>query len=242
MVFEKIFRGIWATDLKQNQELPVGGSIFSDELTTKLILDFDSFISKENLQKSKEKIATNYQINKDIYQSWLVKRDVCVDAQVYNLTNLVQKKTLDLLAVDTLKKVNTFERSQKINSGAKLSDMKGCAMCAEIAFLGAYMLQELLPEGYTANYMSGVQKELFLGDDVDFEDHSFIVINTPKNEQYIFDIAKSNCYYKFPRMLVPEEQLWAEKFQNTQHGVIKAVDVLTKQKALYGVSNEHLFS
>lgn len=39
----EIHRGIWAEHLGDGQELPLGGSLFSKELTTKLELDLAAF-------------------------------------------------------------------------------------------------------------------------------------------------------------------------------------------------------
>ena len=38
-----IHRGIWADRLENGQELPVGGSMFSADLTKNVELDFESF-------------------------------------------------------------------------------------------------------------------------------------------------------------------------------------------------------
>ena len=68
---KKIYRGIWVNRLENRQELPVGGSIFSDELTTKLTLDFDSFNGQLDNYRSPQKISELYTQNRQAVTDWL---------------------------------------------------------------------------------------------------------------------------------------------------------------------------
>ena len=58
--FKFIYRGIWADRLSPGQKLPVGGSLFDKNLSTKLELDFDYFEDDlENFTEENEEQRLN---------------------------------------------------------------------------------------------------------------------------------------------------------------------------------------
>ena len=69
----EIHRGIWAERLVDGQELPLGGSLFSKELTTKLELDLATFdeqlggLTEENIRKVYEPVSYTHLTLPTIY-------------------------------------------------------------------------------------------------------------------------------------------------------------------------------
>ncbi|MDD4111359.1 MAG: hypothetical protein PHS54_07490 [Clostridia bacterium] len=134
---KKIYRGIWADKLKDKEELPVGGSIFDDELKTKIYLDFNSFKNQLENYSNPERISKGYKESEEAIKDWLSKINSDFDPYLFFVTKNVQKKVERLLEVDKTKETSTVDRMIKIEKGKrKLTDLIGTAMCAEQSALG----------------------------------------------------------------------------------------------------------
>ena len=68
--FRKFYRGVWIEHLENGDELPIGGHLLSDELSTKLKLDFDAF----------EDSLLNYKSPKDITEAYVKNKDGLVNS------------------------------------------------------------------------------------------------------------------------------------------------------------------
>src|SRR5258705_13288417 len=95
-----LYRGVWAKNLVNNQELPVGGSMFSNELTLKLKLDFDNF-AEQIKNFNKESIDALYEGKKEALIDWLKKVESDVDPYLFFVATQVQGTMQKLLEVDT---------------------------------------------------------------------------------------------------------------------------------------------
>jgi len=106
-----IHRGIWAERLNNGQELPIGGSLFSKELTTKLELDLEAFdeqfggFTEENIRKV-------YEQSKDSLKEWLEKVGSDIDPYTYFICYQAQQKVHKLLEVGLNTPTSSFERQK----------------------------------------------------------------------------------------------------------------------------------
>jgi len=235
---KNIYRGVWADKLYNGQELPVGGSIFSKELTTKLELDFDNFNEKLN-DFTEENIRESYEQNKDSFIEWLNKIGSDVDPYTYFSCKQVQEKMQELLEVETDASINSSER-QKIYSREKipkLSELKGKTECAERAALGQYLLQKV---GTESAYVSGIAMRDANDMDELPEDHSFVVLKHPTKEEgsLIFDIARPLSQYNIPRVLETDEAFNYELLKDKNELLVEATEVLQGNKLWFGVGEK----
>jgi hypothetical protein len=234
----KIYRGIWADRLDAGEELPAGGSVFSDELTTRLELNFDSFNPELDNYRTPQKVSQAYDQSKESVREWLTQNNADVDPYLFFVANTVQKKVQSALNVRPESKSNVLERIAKFKEGkSKLTDLKGVAMCAEQAALGQYLLQNVLQAGYSSAYMSGVTAQSPRGE---IEDHSFLVISAPDKGSYVFDISRPLSGSNLPRMLKTKVPLTYENLADTKNLLIEATEVLQGNKLYFGVGNPML--
>jgi hypothetical protein len=234
----KISRGIWADRLETGEELPVGGSVFSDELTTKLILNFDSFNGQLDNYHTPQKISEAFEQSKESVRKWLTQNNSDVDPYLFFVANTVQKKVQSAMNVRPESNSNGLERIAKFKGDkAKITDLKGWAMCAEQAALGQYLLQNVLQTGYSSAYMSGVTAQSPGGE---LENHSFLVISTPDKRNYVFDIARPRSGNNLPRILETNGPLTYERFADTENLLVEATEVLQGNKLYFGVGNPML--
>jgi len=235
---KKIYRGIWADKLENRQELPVGGSIFSDELTIKLILDFDNFNGQLDNYCSPQKVSEIYTQNKQAVTDWLSKVGSKIDPYLFFVTNTVQRKVQDLMNVKHESPPNDLERQAKFKDNkATLTDLKGIAMCAEQASLGQYLLQNILLVFPSTSYMSGVEaRDPF----ADLGNHSFIVMKNPASKTYIFDIARPRSGNNLPRILETDVPFNYELFNKTRNLLVGTTEVLQGGRPYFGVGHPML--
>lgn len=232
---KKIYRGIWADKLEDAEELPVGGSIFDDELKTKIYLDFNSFKNQLENYSDPEKISKGYKESEGVIKDWLSKINSDFDPYLFFVTKNIQKKVENLLKVDKTKEPRAVDRMLKIEEGKrKLTDLIGMSMCSERSALGQYLLQNVLKEGYSSSYMGGVET---LNPKEYLENHSFIVIKDPKEKTYIFDIARPNHINDLQRILNPKVPFNYNLFKNTKNLVVESEEVFRKDKDYFGVGN-----
>lgn len=230
-----IHRGIWAEHLDNNQELPVGGSLFSKELTIKLELDLAAFdeqlggFTEENIRKV-------YEQNKEGVKQWLEKVGSDIDPYTYFLCYQVQQKIHKLLEIDPNAPVNSFER-QKMYRGQKppkLSELKGRTECAERAALGQYLLQRA---GAESAYVSGITMRDIKDTDEFPEDHSFIVLKYPTKPEstLIFDIARPRSQHNVPRILATDVPFDYDLLKDKEDLLVGASEVLQGGRLWFGV-------
>jgi hypothetical protein len=122
-----LFRGVWADELFNGQELPVEGTIFSDELTTKLRLDFENFdeelpgYTEENMKEVFESGE-----NRKLYEEYLGSFNAEIDSYLHFVCFQIQRKISKLLEVDPVSKTSPGERKVMLeNETPSLSQMKG---------------------------------------------------------------------------------------------------------------------
>ena len=111
-------------------------------------------------------------------------------------------------------------------------------MCAELAALGQHLLQNVLRNGYSSSYMSGVEGETSSANG----DHSFIVIRAPDLTTYIFDIARPISDQNMPRILRTDVPFTHELFRETNNLLIGATEVLRGGRLYFGLGNPWLCS
>ena len=234
----KVYRGIWADRLEIGQELPVGGSIFSDELTTKIDLDFDSFNGELDNYHSPQKISEAYGQHRQSVSDWLSQVGSKIDPYIFFVASTVQRKVQALMDVKPESPPSDLERKAKFqNDKAKLTDLRGVAMCAEQASLGQYLLQNVLQEGYSASYMSGVEAQ---SPSADLGNHSFIVVRDPASKTYIFDIDRPRSGNNLPRVLETDVPFNYELFADTKNLIVGATEVLQGGRLYFGVGHPML--
>lgn len=211
--------------------------MFSEKLSTKLILDIKSF-DNELSNMNKEYISNAYEKNKDKVIEWLEKINSKADPFIFYVCTQVMLKAQQLLKVDFNNQNETGER-QKIYAKAsipKLSDFIGNAQCAEIAVLGQYMLQKIDLE---SSYMSGIVMDDISDQDEYPENHSFIVIKNPAkpDSTYVFDIARPRSQHNIPRILETDVPLTYELLQGKSDLLIGATEVLQGGRLWLGVGD-----
>jgi hypothetical protein len=231
----EIYRGIWAKRLADGQELPLGGSLFSKELTTKLELGLVAF--DEQLGGfTEENIREVYEQSKESVKDWLEKIGSNMDPYTYFLCYNVQQKMHKLLEVDPNASTNSFERQKMYWSQKppKLSELKGKTECAERAALGQYLLQKA---GAESAYVSGITMQNIKDTDEFPEDHSFIVLKHPTKSEssLIFDIARPRSQHNIPRVLEADIPFNYDLLKDKEELLVGATEVLQGGRLWFGV-------
>lgn len=237
-----IHRGVWAPHLSHGMKLPVGGSIFSDELTTFLELDLGYF--DEKLQNfSLQEVNKTFEKNKLSLIDWLNKVGTNVDPYLYYVSNVVQRKMQDLLQVDSSDLQNRSEegvrRSQMrrdayLRKTPLLSEIVGFSECAEQSVLGQYLMQKLeMP----SVYMSGIAMADARDIDESPENHSFIILEKDEqnSETAVFDISRPRSFHNVPRLLNTDVAMSADLFKDENDLLVGATEVLQQGRGWYGV-------
>lgn len=214
-------------------DLPVGGSVFSSKLTTKLHLDFSAF----NRFVEAETFNKIYSDRETIFSIWFtdlpqVLRDA-IDPRVYFALIAVQNGMEERLSIAHDSHVpRKPERDMKyLNALPKLSDFRdGSAFCAEQAALGQAMLQSLeIP----SVYMSGVSFHDNLSDGAD---HSWIVLYPDTEDSLIFDIARPE-QNRLPNIYKPEAPFSQYIFENKDNAFVETKKLLRNTVRYFGVSD-----
>ncbi|MBM3255909.1 MAG: hypothetical protein FJZ04_00335 [Candidatus Moranbacteria bacterium] len=232
-------RGVWAEELRNGQELPLGGSLFSSELTTKLELDFESFNDRlENFNE--ENIRSLFQKNKKAFLDWLEEVGAQIDPYLFYVCCQVQNKTHKLLAVDPKNNVSSFERREVYNKNKnkpKLSSLIGKTECGERAALGQYLLQKV---GLESIYVGGVSMDDAKDSNEYPTPHSFVVIKNRENPQetIIFDIARPKSQHNLPRLLKPDVPFNYELLKDKEEVLVGATEVLQGRRLYFGVGEQ----
>jgi len=238
-----LYRGIWAEYLGDNSTLPVGGSLFSTELTTKMSLDFN-FFEKQLQNFNKEHIDGLYEEHKKEVAQWLDKVGSDVDPYLYYVLSLVQTKTQSMLGVDKDDPMNQSPEGVQRNASRmgmyekgqtpKLSEFVGRSMCAEIAAMGQYLLQRI---GVVSTFVAGIAMVDARDKEEYPEDHSFIVLKNPSSdkETFIFDIARPRSQQNVPRLLKTDVPITYGLLKDKNDLLVGATEVLQGGRLWFGV-------
>ncbi|MDD3284929.1 MAG: hypothetical protein PHZ07_05030 [Patescibacteria group bacterium] len=231
-----LYRGVWADDLANNQELPVGGSMFSKELTTKLKLDFEFFdIYLEGF--TEENIKSVYEKNKSAVIDWLKSIPSDIDPYTYFVCYQVQNRISNLLKIN-LDNSDDLSQRQKIyreKGTPKLSELVGNTECAERAVLGKYLFQKA---GIKSSYISGITMLDAKDEDEYPENHSFIVFDNPNKDKstFIFDIARPRSKAQnIPRVLETDVEFNYDLLKNKEDVLVASTEVLQGGRMYFGV-------
>lgn len=234
--WKPLFRGVWAEQLKDGDRLPVGGSLFSDELTSVLELDFATF-EPELSNIDPERLRALFEERRASVEEWLekVKPKHKIDPYLFFLCLNLQNKVEALLEV-VGKDVDGFQRQLLYGKekAPTLSRLRGKAMCAERAALGQYLLKKA---GVDSAYVGGAE----MADAADREEypspHSFIVIPDPTDASvtYIFDIARPRSQNHLPRILKTDVPMTADLLSGKGELFVRAKEVLQGGELWFGV-------
>lgn len=228
-----LHRGIWAETLKNNQNLPLGGSMFSDELTLKLQLDFNSF--EDQLRSyTPENFRAVYEKQKESVETWMKTANISFDSYVFFVCHQIQQKVAILLEVDKAEEETRASERMQMYIGKntpRLSEMKGVAACAERAALAQYLLQKV---GIDSVYMSGVTMRDIHDEDEYPEQHSFVILENIPNEKgrLIFDIARSHSD-NIPRIMRPGSAMDYDMLKDQEEMLIGATDIISQGGKLW---------
>lgn len=233
-----LHRGVWSV-VENNMSLPVGGSVFSPELTVSLQLDFSEFQEFG----SREKIHELYLMHQQSFDTWFellpidLKNSVApeeyftliaVQNGVRSRLNLPVQSEVDVDTDTDAKKIE-IERNRLAKydkKTPKLSEFRdGTAFCAERASLAQWLLQQ---SGFSSAYMSGVT---YFEDIADGSDHSWIVLHPGTEKSLILDIARP--HNNLPNVYLPESPISEETFLNTQNAFLKTKKLLTNSERYF---------
>jgi hypothetical protein len=232
---KQLYRGVWADKLEDNQQLPVGGSLFSDKLTHKLELDFHNF-DPELQNFTDENIQLHWEKDRENVTNWLQSINAKIDPLTFYKMYQVKAKTEALLKVDPSVTEEDPDRAKTLYSGgAKLSDLVGKSACAERAALGQYLLQKI---GVETSYVSGATMNSPDGEGM--VNHAFIVV--PESDStFIFDIARPKTFNsQMPRIMATEKPYDYNLINGKDNLFVPANDVLDGKTLYFGVGDSNI--
>lgn len=237
-----LYRGMWAEQLSHGDDLLVGGSIFSEELTTSIELDYDSFRKLPDDKWNPDLIIEIMAGIEPGFSNWAKSINPEIDPYVAFITKHTGDKVEEQLQVDP-NHLMMLDRNRIINSGnAKLSDLVGNSACAERAALGQNYLQAGLRDGYSSIYMSGIEAKF--KDPTRVGDHSFIVIKKDTKEEkktYIFDIARPiRQEHTIPSLYQVSNDFTFETLNQSKNLLFPAKELFLKYSHHFGVGNPML--
>ncbi len=233
-----LYKGQWAERLYEGQELPVGGSLFSQEMTTMLHLDFSEFESDaENY--TEQTFNEIFQEKKEVFEKWYKQLNCTLEPYLFFALWQVQQKMHSLLEVNPENPYESDSRGRselyrRKKSSPHLSEFKKKSECAERAALGQWLLQRL---GIESVYMSGSAMDNAKDSDEFPEPHSWLMVK-PSNEAadyLIFDIARPKSQHSLPRILQPSVPVSYDLFKERRDGLIESTEVLQDRKFWFGV-------
>ncbi len=231
-----LYRGLWAESIKDGDEIPVGGSIFSDKLDTMLTVDTEWM--QDTLGKfTAARIEEAYEGgNGAKFAPWIEKNGIKIDPQIFHKLLQVQATTRRLLQVGD--EPVARQRKDKYYDGqeSKLSDFVGKSECAEQAVVGKLLLDNI---GVASTLMEGVHVDNKGDDPID---HAFLVMDDSQGDgSLIFDIARPKASIDgYPRILRSEKKLSYSTFEGKDNYVVPAVDIYNGNTIHYGVGHSSL--
>ena len=182
---DKLFgRSLKISSIEDGDAIPVGGSMFSNEVDTMMVCDFGKLAEfYEKVDGVVEQLTDKTRQEK--LKLWLEKNDTNIDPELFTqLTAFnqvykhefvkekgeVEKQRRDLYLADNEKEATLSEILQK--SSPK---------CAEIAALAQHFLQK---EDIPSTYING---DVLRDEEIEFSsDHSYLIIEDD-GKQYIYD-------------------------------------------------------
>jgi len=231
-----LYRGIWVPTIKDGDKIPVGGSIFSDDLD--IILDVDTAWMQDTAEKfSRERIDETYRSqNETVFKPWIEKSGIKLDPETFYILLQVQATTRKILKVGDESVARQRKDLYLADRQAKLSDFVGQSECAEQAVVGKLLLDKI---GIKSTLMEGVHVDS--RDDYP-TDHAFLVLDDPHGEgSLIFDIARPKASLNgYPRILRSEKKLDYSTFEGKNNYVVPAVDIYNGVTLYYGVGHSSL--
>lgn len=230
-----LYKGQWVERLSQGQVLPVGGSIFSTEMTTKLQLDFDAF-EGDAQNYTEEKFREIFKEKEESFKNWYKQLNCELDPYLFFILFQVQMKVHQLLAVNPEKPYEAPGRAEvyQHNKSPRLSEFKGKSECAERAALGQWLLQRL---GVDSAFMSGITMENAVDTDEYAGPHAWLMIkyqDEPLN-YLVFDVARPKSQQSLPRILKGSVPLNYDTFKGKRDGLVQATEVFQDKKLWFGV-------
>lgn len=152
----RLHRGVWGT-LENDMELPIGGSILSNELTTSLKLDFSNFPEFA----TQEKIDELYENGRLRYEEWFAQlpaglRSAISPREFFTLCLVQNGMEMRLGVKSEFPPETEMARTARYSSEMPLlSDFRGgISHCGERSALGQWLLQKV---GIPSVYMGGVR-------------------------------------------------------------------------------------
>ena len=231
-----LYRGVWADQLQDGMDLPMGGSLLHDRMTLKLRLDFATF--EPQLERwTTENVRALYEKNKDGLKEWLKAMGSDMDPYTFHVCVLVQKKMQVLLDVNLPEEtVNAVARDKHYSEeqAPKLSELKGKTMCGERAAMGQYLLQRI---GLKSAYVGGITMENARDGDEYPEGHSYLVVQdmTDNVSSYVFDIARPRSQHNLPRVLQTDVPITWDLLKGQSDLLVRTQEVLQGGEWWYGV-------
>lgn len=217
-------------------ELPVGGSILSDEMTMKLRLDFSNF----SMFADHARLTELYEGMRAGFESWYAQMPETLRAAVSPLDFFIlatvqngMEARLEIGADFDDDKLRA--RNAKYDAGIpKLSEFRNnIAYCAERAALGQWLLQTA---GIPSVYMSGVNFDEELSDG---GEHSWIVLFPDTDHSLIFDIARPQLVggRRVPSLYMPERTVSSDVFAGKSNAFLPARTLWGDTVRHFGVSD-----
>ncbi len=234
--WESLFRGMWAGKLENGDLLPVGGTIFSDKLTARLRLDFETF-EAELSNINPDKFRELYETRREALAQWLeqVGPKEKIDPYLFFSCMLLQSKVDALLQVSGEER-DTLERKMKYvgEKTPALSELRGQTMCAERAALTQYLLQRV---GIESAYVGGATMFDAKDSTEEPEPHSFVVIpdKMDASTTYVFDVARPHSQKRLPYLLKTDVPMTSELLAGKNELYVRAKEVLQGGERWFGV-------
>lgn len=216
--------------LSNGDHLPVGGSIFDNELTTKLELDFDKFTE---FTKDTQQLAANY--DKEKLKEWLVSADIDIDAELFAKLfafGEMLKTRYPVDSSDTTMRMGLYHQSPNIAPTLSHIFSNGAQECSEITALAQYFLQQ---ESVKSSFLNG--EVLWDKTNKWGEPHNFIFINSG-TDQYIYDPSNptSTTQGDFPSIYTTKAN-FMEEIRRDKQSFVTADNIISKKQAYYGVGD-----
>ncbi|MEI6849956.1 MAG: hypothetical protein WCK29_02875, partial [archaeon] len=210
----------------------IGGSIFGEELTDSLTLDFNSFPIFRS-SNPREILNAKYDEQQKDIQKWIAENNYSLDPYLFFISSFTQNRVQELLKVNP-DSGNPGRISLLNKTNPTLSSLIGNSACAEQSALGQFILQNVLENGYSSSYMSGVTTS---SPSSNQHDHSFIVLKDKIDKNYVFDIARPKSLHNIPRLLETDVPLIYTTLRDKKNYLIGATESFDKGRLYYGVGN-----
>lgn len=233
-----LFRGVWAEQINNGDEIPVGGHILEDQLD--VVMEVDTDWMEDGTQTfTRERVDDFFrERNGDKFKKMVEDKGINLDPETLHMLVQVQSKTRALLGVSNKSVAGERHSQYYATKRAKLSDFVDKSECAEQAVVGKLLLDKI---GVHSVLMEGVHVD---GKEADANDHTFLVLDDSQGDgSLIFDIARPKASLDgLPRVLRTDRKLDYPTFQDKKNYVVPAKDVYNGTTLYYGVGRPSLIS